>query len=154
MYKKLIILFAIFFISTSFVFARGISRDQIQQLFADTPGNASYLPSWQQTFLNKGVNWKGIIFSIQYQKSFDRTEVTMKVLPETMMYDTVVFVPGDITDKFNIRDEVNFSGSITRGIDMLGVKEVQVKVGKNLGDNFGDYVFSDQGMVNVNFLNK
>lgn len=132
--------------------ADDISRLEIQNYFQKTPGNAAYTAVWENQFLNKKVSWKGTIFSLQYQKDFGRTEVTMKVLPGTFMYDTVIYVPGDITDKFDPKQEVSFIASIIKGIDMLGVQEVQLKVGRNMGDQFGDYVFSDDGIVNVNFL--
>lgn len=152
MYKKALLLIALSIFCTQTSLADNISRDQIQNFFQKTPGNASYLPIWEKAFLNKNISWKGSIFSIQYQKNFQRTEVSMKILPGTIMYDTIVYVPGDITDKFKPKDEVSFSGSISRGIDMLGIQEVQVKIGKNLGDQFGDYIFAEEGMVNVNFL--
>lgn len=131
-----------------------ISRLQIQNFFHKIPGNASYTTAWEHQYLNKKVNWQGSIFSIQYQKDFDRTEVTMKILPGTLMYDTVVYVPGDITGNFKIRDEVPFTATIVKGIDMFGVQEVELKVGRNLDDQFGDYVFSNDGTVNVNFFKK
>lgn len=152
MKKGIFIILVIILISTASVHADQISRLEIQNLFIKTPGNASYLPFWEKRFLNKTVTWTGTIFSMQYQQDFNRTELTMKVLPSTLMYDTVVYVPGDVTDKFKLKDEVSFTGKIIRGIDMFGVKEVQVSIGANLGDNFGDYVFTDSGMVNVNFL--
>lgn len=155
MCKKFVVILMILILPVYFLqvsLAEDITRSEIQNFFESTPGNASYKPDWQKRFLHRNVSWKGIIFSIQYQKDFNRTEITLKILPGTFMYDTIVYVPGDITDKFKVRDEVNFSGSITRGVDMLGVKEVQVSIGKNLGDSFGDYIFAEDGMVNVNFL--
>jgi hypothetical protein len=152
MRKRLILLACMLLGSVQAGVCDEISRHDVQNLFNTSSGNASYSSRWQNYFLNKHVNWKGTIFTIQYQKDFNRTEVTMKILPGTMMYDTIIYVPGDITDQFEPKDEVSFSGSITRGIDMLGVKEVQVNVGRNMGDNFGNYIFTEQGMVNVNFL--
>ncbi|MEW5821974.1 MAG: hypothetical protein AB1782_17400 [Cyanobacteriota bacterium] len=153
MKKTILPMLAIIFAFIQPSSAEEISRLEIQNLFNKTPGNASYLPFWEKKYLNKRVTWKGSIFSIQYQKDFNRTEITLKVLPATIMYDTVVYIPGDISDKFKLKEEVSFSGNISRGVDMLGVKEVQVNIGNNLNDRFGDYVFSDSGIVNVNFLN-
>ncbi|MGD9581881.1 MAG: hypothetical protein AB7V50_10950 [Vampirovibrionia bacterium] len=152
MKKYVFILLLLMVLSLQVVKADNISRLEIQRYFQNTPGNATYLGVWENKYLNKKVNWTGSIFSIQYQKAFDRTEVTFKILPGTFMYDTVVYVPGDISDKFKLRDEVSFTGSIVKGVDMLGVQEVQVRIGRNMGDQFGNYVFSEDDIVNVNFL--
>jgi len=132
--------------------AQSIERKNIQDYFNKTPGNAVCVPFWKINYLNKRVNWKGKIFSMEYQKDFNRTEITMKILPETIMYDTVVYVPGNIKDKFNIREEVPFTGRIIKGVDLLGVKEVEVYIGKSPGDSFGNYIFPDENMIDVNFL--
>lgn len=152
MFKKSLTVLLMYFLTSSVVIAEEISRLEIQNFFHDTPGNASYMPFWEQKYLNQHVNWSGQIFSIQYQKDFNRTEITMKVLPNTFMYDTVVYCPGDISKEFTIKDKVDFTGSISRGIDLFGVKEVQIIVGPNLGDRFGNFVFTENGFVNVNFL--
>ena len=152
MRKDLFIALAFMGYFAQFSLADPISRIEIQNLFKQTPGNASYLPFWEKKYLNKPVIWEGTIFSLQYQQAFNRTEITMKVLPTTMMYDTIVYVPGNISDKFKPKQEVSFKGTIARGIDMLGVKEVQVSIGRNMDDRFGDFIFSNDGMVNVNFL--
>lgn len=150
MRNKLILILLLFIASGKYLAAQEISRVEIQNYFEQTP-NAIYMPFWETRFLNKNINWTGKIFSLEYQKDFNRTEIALKVLPYTKMYDTIVYVPGDISDKYHENDEVPFSGAITRGVDMLGVKEVQVSVGKNMGDHFGDYIFSENGIMNVNF---
>ncbi len=152
MNKKIILFLTFLLLLAPFAMAGEVSRNDVQVFFLQSPKNAVYSSGWHKHFLNKKVQWTGSIFSIQYQKDFNRTEVTLKILPGTMMYDTIVYVPGNISEKFEPGEEVAFSGSITRGVDMLGVKEVQVHVGRNLGDRFGNYVFSEQGMVNVHFL--
>lgn len=152
MFKKYLTILPLCLLLSQVAVADEISRLEIQNYFHKTPGNASYLPFWEQKYLNHKVHWAGQIFSIQYQKDFKRTEITMKVLPDTFMYDTVVYCPGNITDQFKVKDHVKFSGTISRGIDLFGVKEVQIVVGPNMGDNFGNFIFSDDGFVNVNFL--
>lgn len=149
---KNILIGLLFVIIVQPVFGQGIERIDIQKYFNQTPGNASIIPFWKNNYLNKKVSWKGTIFSMEYQKDFSRTEVTMKILPETIMYDTVVYIPGNIKDKFNLKDDVTFTGTIVKGVDLFGVKEVQVDIGKNSGDSFGNYIFSDNNMINVNFL--
>lgn len=129
-----------------------ITRSEIQQLFKQNKHNYSHSTDWDAKFLNKSVDWKGKIFSIQYQKDFHRTEVTMKLLKRTIMYDTVVYVPGDITNLFKGEEEISFSGVISRGVDLLGVREVQIDIRANNKDHFGGLVFSENGIVNVTYL--
>ena len=128
-----------------------ISRAEIQSLFKKDKCNSSYSSLWKQKYLNKEIHWEGEIFSLSYDKRRKRTEVAVKILPETIMYDTLVYVPGDIRKDHFKDDAINFKGIITKGVDFLGVKEVQVSVRQNLQDNFGKFLFTNDDPLNLSF---
>lgn len=104
------------------------SRQEIQQFFVSHEGNSIRSAQWQSRYQKKPVQWLGQVYDIKPLAGSHRVEVLVKILPDSLLYDTVVVLEGNTRLNSFIRkgSMVRFSGTITNGVDAFGVKEVQV----------------------------
>jgi hypothetical protein len=104
------------------------SREEIQQFFVSNEGNSIRTPQWQNRFQKKSVQWLGQVYEVKSLPHSHRVEVLVKVLHDSILYDTVVVVEGNtqINSFIQKGSFVRFNGTIINGVDAFGVKEVQV----------------------------
>lgn len=114
----------------AFSVGSSVSRQEIQHYFTSHEGNSVRSAAWLQRFQNREIRWTGIIYSIKHSPASNRVELLVKVLSDSLLYDTVVVLEGNtLIDSFLKKGSpVVFQGRIFNGVDVLGVKEVQVLV--------------------------
>jgi hypothetical protein len=108
----------------------GPSRAEIQQFFIAGKGDCTRRADWSARYLRQEVDWSGTVYRIERHPESMRIELLVKVLPDSKLYDTVVVLEGDTNVDTAIRrgSRIGFTGRIFRGVDLFGVKEVQVLV--------------------------
>jgi hypothetical protein len=74
------------------------------------------------------VQWQGQVYQVKRYPDSHRVEILVKVLTDSVLYDTVVILEGrtDLNSFIQKGTMIQFSGTILNGVDILGVKEVQV----------------------------
>ncbi|MBY0404104.1 MAG: hypothetical protein K2X66_09410 [Cyanobacteria bacterium] len=112
----------------AFGFDPMIHRSEIQQFFVKYEGNSIRSKQWMSLYLKKEVDWQGLVYAIKRHPESNRVEFLLKILPESVLYDTVVVVEGntEINPFIQKGTVVKFHGKIFNGVDFMGVKEVQV----------------------------
>lgn len=124
-----------------------ISRDEIQRFFAQHEGNSVRTAQWLHRYLRQGIQWQGQVYQIKHYPDSHRVELLVKVLPDTLLYDTVVVLEGQTALNSFIQKgtTVQFQGTIINGVDSFGVKEVLVLIPSPQGiQPQGDYPVSWQ----------
>lgn len=118
------------FLPFSFGFDSTVTRREIQHYFTTHEGNSVRSGAWLKRFQNREIHWNGVIYGIKRAPASSRIELLIKVLPDSLLYDTVVVLEGNtLIDSFIQKGSpVTFQGKIFNGVDVLGVKEVQVLV--------------------------
>jgi hypothetical protein len=108
--------------------AQEISRSEIQRFFTTEPGNSTRSARWATLYQGQRIAWQGMVYDIKHRPSSHRVEILIKVLPDSLLYDTIVVLEGDTQVDPSIRKNtlVEFEGRIIYGIDVVGVKQVQV----------------------------
>jgi hypothetical protein len=106
------------------------SREEIQHFFTSGQGNSVRAPKWQKQYLRRHVEWAGQVYAIKRHPASMRVELLVKVLPDSLLYDTVVVLEGNtaINEFIEKGRTVRFKGRIINGVDAMGVKEVLVLV--------------------------
>ncbi|MDX2084869.1 MAG: hypothetical protein SFZ03_05715 [Candidatus Melainabacteria bacterium] len=104
------------------------SREEIQQFFARQAGNAVHHAQWQARFYRCRIAWQGQVFRVENHPASQRVEVLVKVLPATLLYDTVVVLEGPLGQWQSPKrgQRVRFEGQVVNGTDWMGIKTVQV----------------------------
>jgi hypothetical protein len=79
-------------------------------------------------YLRKDVTWMSQVFAIHKRPESMRVELLVKVLPDSILYDTVLVIEGNtqLDSRIQKGSWITFTGRIFNGVDALGVKEVQV----------------------------
>jgi hypothetical protein len=114
--------------NTAFGFDPMVHRSEIQKFFVKYEGNSIRSKQWMSLYFKKEVDWQGFVYAIKRHPESNRVEFLLKVLPDSVLYDTVVVVEGNTeTNPFIQKGTaVKFHGKIFNGVDFMGVKEVQV----------------------------
>ncbi len=114
--------------NTSTAPTANIQRDDIQHFFTQHEGNSIRTAHWLNHYFRKPVQWQGHVYQIKHYPDSHRVEILVKVLTDSVLYDTVVIVEGrtDLNSFIQKGTLIQFSGTILNGVDMLGVKEVQI----------------------------
>ncbi len=105
-----------------------IQRDEIQHFFTQHEGNSVRTAHWLNHYFKKPVQWQGQVYQVKRYPDSHRVEILVKVLTDSVLYDTVVILEGrtDLNSFIQKGTMIQFSGTILNGVDILGVKEVQV----------------------------
>lgn len=108
--------------------AQGVDRGEIQRFFVGDRGNSVRTEIWRQRFQGQPVSWSGEVYKVEEHPESARVEVLVKVLPDAVLYDTVVILEGNtrLPGRLDRGTWVRFSGKVINGVDAFGVKEVQV----------------------------
>ncbi len=114
--------------ATALAGAQGISRDEIQRFFINDHGNSVLTRYWEDTFHNREVEWEGMVYDIKRRPESHRVEIMVKVLPDSLLYDTLVVLEGRtrLPQGIGKGTPVRFRGKIINGTDVIGVKQVHV----------------------------
>lgn len=105
-----------------------IQRQEIQHFFTQHEGNSVRTAHWLNHYFRKPVQWQGHVYQVKHYPDSHRVEILVKVLTDSVLYDTVVIIEGrtDLNSFIQKGTLIQFSGTILNGVDILGVKEVQV----------------------------
>lgn len=108
--------------------AQPFSRQEIQHFFVSDVGNSVRTQTWLKLYHGKPVHWSGTVYAIRRSPQSLRTEVLIRVLPDTMLYDTVAIIEGSgpLDSRIQKDQPVHLRGKVVNGVDAIGVKEVHV----------------------------
>jgi len=110
--------------------AEPLTRADVQSFFKQCDGNGGRSAAWHNHYIGQWVAWEGEVFKTRYREASYREEVYIKVLPESLFYDTVVILEGGtrLDPAIAPGRQVQFRGQIFNGIDTMGIKHVGVKL--------------------------
>ena len=105
-----------------------LTREEIQHFFTSGSSNSVRTQTWLRNYRDQEVTWTGSVSGLRYRPESQRLEVMIKVLPSSVLYDTVAILEVNTRIDSAIRkgSRVSFSGKIINGVDSWGVKEVQL----------------------------
>ena len=106
----------------------GLSRQEIQSFFVQDGGNSIRSHDWLNRYHQKPVDWKGKVYKVKDIPGSHRVEILVKVLPDCLLYDTVVVLEGNtrLREPLQPDQAIQFRGKIIHGVDVMGVKQVKI----------------------------